>query len=141
MRIFAVVALTALMAGCGTVAQPIDTAVPVEPQKRHAFTQPSEENSAEVVVVRDTGVNGAACDVAIYVNGQLGAYVGPGRIARFHVPAGPLTLGVGSSDKGLCSGAAVRTIESVATADKPRFYRVSLDIGGIYLGPYVENHR
>lgn len=131
--------LAGLSAGCGTVAQPIDTATEVEPSKLYAFQNPSDERSAEVAVVRDRGMNGAACDVAIYVNGQLGAYMSQGALSRFYVPAGPITLGVGPPDKGLCSGAAVRTIETTAKEGQARYYRISLDVGGIYIGPYVTN--
>ena len=141
MRIAVVAMALGLMAGCATTVQPIGTAKPVEIGKLHAYTQQSEGSSAEIAVVRDSGMSGGACDVALYINGRLGAYIGPGRLARFYVPSGPITLGVGPSDNGLCKGPAVRTIETTAQSDEPRYFRISLDTAGIYIGPYVENLR
>src|SRR5690606_35298366 len=118
--------------------QPIDSAVPVEASKALAFQQPTADSRAEIVVVRDRGAYGSGCDVALFVNGRIGAYIGAGRTARFYVPARPLALGVAPSGTGLCSGSTVRTIGSTAVDGQSRHYRISMDMQGLYIGPYVQ---
>lgn len=141
MRAFAIAVAVGLLTGCVTSVQPISSATPVEASKMLAFQSPAQGSSAEIVVVRDRGAYGSGCDVALFVNGRIGAYVGAGRSARFYVPAGPLALGVAPSGTGLCVGSVVRTIESAAVDGQVRNYRISMDMQGLYIGPYVENHR
>ncbi len=93
-----------------------------------------------MIVVRDSGALGSGCDVVVYVDGKRAAKIGTGQRATFYLPPGQPNLGIGLADSGLCSGMAVRSITAKVAAGETTTYRISGDMAGVYIGPYIEYH-
>lgn len=116
---FAVLALV----GCATTPLPAEQADPVPAKRLHAFQQQSPD-SAVLVVTRDKGFTGSACNTLLMIDGQLAAEIGSGETARFYLPAGDVILGVNSTS--MCGG-GLKEREVKLAAGKPKRYRISID--------------
>jgi len=140
-RIVSIGAALLAMAGCATSSIPLSEATPVPADEIYAFTGAGGSDTARLTVFRDTGFVGAGCDVVFYIDGQRVAKVGPGQKASFNVPSGELNLGTGLAESGLCAGAAIKTIPATLKAGATKTFRISGDMQGFYLGPYVDYGR
>uniref|UniRef100_UPI001E4CD47F hypothetical protein n=1 Tax=Pseudomonas putida TaxID=303 RepID=UPI001E4CD47F len=127
----------ALLAGCTTSAISIQQAEPVPSDELYAYQSRSGSSSGALTVVRDSGALGSGCDVVVYVDGKKSAKVGPGQRATFYLPPGQPNLGIGLAGSGLCGGMAVRSITGSVEAGKETVYRISGDMSGVYIGPYI----
>lgn len=128
----------AMLAGCATSVTPIQRAEPVPSDELYAFQSELSGRSGTVSVVRDSGVTGSGCDVVVYIDGARAAKVGPGQRASFRLPVGQPNIGVGLAESGLCAGLAVRSITGNVQDGKESVYRISGDMGGVYIGPYID---
>ena len=140
MRIFIAAMAVAVLAGCASSAISVRNAKPVPSDEVYAFqTKPAGE-SGKITVVRDSGAVGSGCDIVVYVDGRRAAKIGTGQRATFYLPPGSPNLGVGlaGSGSGLCAGAAIRTIAATVQPGKESLYRISGDMAGFYIGPYVD---
>ncbi|WP_313456408.1 hypothetical protein [Pseudomonas sp.] len=137
MRNFSVALSVALLAGCATSAMPVSKATPVPSDELYGFQAELGADSGKLTVVRDTGAAGSGCDVVVYIDGKKAAKVGTGQRASFHVPAGQPNLGVGLADTGLCGGMAIRSITANVQRGAESIYRISGDMSGIFIGPYI----
>jgi len=81
---------------------------------------------------------GSGCDIVVYVDGRKAGKIGTSQRASFYLPAGNINLGAGLAGSGLCAGAAIRTISASVQANKESLYRISGDMSGFYIGPYVD---
>lgn len=127
----------ALLAGCTTSAISVQQAEPVPSDELYAYQSRSSSSSGALTVVRDSGALGAGCDIVVYVDGRKSAKVGPGQRATFYLPPGHPNLGIGLAGSGLCGGMAVRSITGSVEAGKETVYRISGDMSGVYIGPYI----
>ncbi|WP_421549102.1 hypothetical protein [Pseudomonas sp. QD4] len=138
MRILIAAAAVAMLAGCASSAISVRDAKPVPSDEVYAFqTKPAGE-SGKVTVVRDSGAVGSGCDIVVYVDGRKAAKIGTGQRATFYLPPGSPSLGAGLAGSGLCAGAAIRTIAAMVQPGKESLYRISGDMAGFYIGPYVD---
>jgi hypothetical protein len=138
MRILIAAIAAAVLAGCASSAIPISQADPVPRDELYAFqTKPAGE-SGKVTVVRDSGMVGSGCDIVVYVDGRKAAKIGTGQRASFYLPPGTPSIGAGLAGSGLCGGAAIRTISANVQSGKESLYRISGDMSGFFLGPYVD---
>ncbi|AMW64543.1 lipoprotein (endogenous virus) [Pseudomonas phage phiAH14a] len=138
MRILIAAVAVAMLAGCASSAISVRDAKPVPSDEVYAFqTKPAGE-SGKVTVVRDSGAVGSGCDIVVYVDGRKAAKIGPGQRATFYLPPGSPSLGAGLAGSGLCAGAAIRTIAAAVQPGKESLYRISGDMAGFYIGPYVD---
>ena len=128
----------ALLAGCASSAIPVSQAEPVPSDELYAFQSKPPGESGKLTVVRDSGAVGSGCDIVVYVDGRKAAKIGTGQRASFYIPAGTTNLGAGLAGSGLCAGAAIRTISAGVHAGKESLYRISGDLSGFYIGPYVD---
>ena len=127
-----------LLTGCASSAIPVSQAKQVPANELYAYqTKPSGE-SGKVTVVRDSGMVGSGCDIVIYVDGRKAGKIGTSQRASFYLPPGTPSLGVGLAGSGLCIGVAIRTISANVQANKESVYRISGDMQGFYIGPYVD---
>jgi|GEM_PF-316493 len=131
-------ALLAGLAGCATSVTPLSQATPVPVDELFAHQSKPQEPSGKLTVVRDSGVRGSGCDVVVYINGKKSAKVGPGQRASFFLPVGQPDVGIGLTDSGICAGMAVRSIAGNVREGKESLYRISVDMSGAYIGPYLE---
>lgn len=138
MRIVIAVVAMAMLAGCASSAISVRDAKPVPTDELYAFQSKPSGESGKVTVVRDSGAVGSGCDIVVYVDGRKAAKIGTGQRATFFLPPGSPSLGTGLAGSGLCAGAAIRTIAATVLPGKESLYRISGDIGGFYIGPYVD---
>lgn len=137
---FLIAAMGLVLAGCATSPTAVQTAEPVPQDELYAFQQKPHGQSGTMIVVRDSGALGSGCDVVVYVDGKRAAKIGTGQRATFYLPPGQPNLGIGLADSGLCSGMAVRSITAKVAAGETTTYRISGDMAGVYIGPYIEYH-
>lgn len=137
MRILIAALGLAMLAGCATSATPVNRAEPVPADEIYAFQVKPSGESGKVTVVRDTGAVGSGCDVVVYIDGKKAAKIGAGQRVSFYLPAGRPNLGVGLAESGLCAGMAVRSISADVQQDRESIYRISGDMSGVYIGPYI----
>ncbi|MNJ48098.1 hypothetical protein D3C77_432830 [compost metagenome] len=127
----------ALLAGCATSATPVQQADPVPRDELYAFQSKPAGSSGTLTVVRDSGAVGSGCDVVVYIDGKRSAKVGTGQRASFFLPVGQPNIGIGLADSGLCGGMAIRAITGNVKADQETIYRISGDMSGVFIGPYI----
>lgn len=128
----------ALLAGCASSAISVNQAEPVPRDELYAFQSKPPGESGKVTVVRDSGAVGSGCDIVVYVDGRKAAKIGTGQRASFYLPVGTPSIGAGLAGSGLCAGAAIRTVSANVQAGKESLYRISGDVMGFYIGPYVD---
>lgn len=135
------VALIAAMAlaGCATSPVPIEQAQIAPQNKLLAYQNKSAVNNSTIIVVRDSGLFGVGCALAVYVDGKKSAFLDAGEKAVFYVPAGIHNVGVGSSENGLCSGMVIRNLSATTIPGVPQNFRISMDGSGLYFTPYFIN--
>lgn len=126
-------------AGCATAPVPIEQAKKADSSKLFAYQEQSDINDSTIIVVRDDGMFGAGCALAVYVNGKKSAFLEAGEKAFFHVPSGDHYVGVGSSENGLCTGLSIRTLPVTTSRESPKSFRISMDGSGLYFTPYFIN--
>lgn len=128
----------AMLVGCASTAISVRDAKPVPVDEVYAFQSRPSGDSGTITVVRDSGAVGSGCDIVVYVDGRKAAKIGTGQRATFYLPPGSPNIGAGLVGSGLCAGAAIRTIAATVQPGKESLYRISGDIGGFYIGPYVD---
>jgi hypothetical protein len=138
MRILIGALAVALLPGCASTAISVRDAVPVPADEIYGFQSKPSGESGKVTVVRDSGAVGSGCDIVVYVDGRKAAKIGTGQRATFNLPSGTTNLGAGLAGSGLCAGAAIRTIAATVRSGKESLYRISGDMAGFYIGPYVD---
>lgn len=138
MKSFCGVLLLITLAGCASSAIPVNKANPVPRDELYAFQAKPTGESGKVTVVRDSGMVGSGCDIVIYVDGKKAAKIGTGQRASFYLAPGTPSIGAGLAGSGLCGGAAIRTISASVQSGKESVYRISGDMSGFFIGPYVD---
>lgn len=137
MRILIVAVGLALLAGCATYITPLEHAKPVSNDKLYWYQSGLSGPSGKLTVVRDSGVPGSACDVDVYIQGRKSATIQPGELASFYLPVGHQNLAIALAKAGLCSG-TVQSISVIVQNGQESMYRVSGDIDGTHIGPYID---
>ncbi|MFK3794712.1 hypothetical protein [Pseudomonas sp. NPDC088444] len=138
MRILIGALAVALLAGCASTAIPVNQADPVPPDELYAFQVKPKGDSGKLTVVRDSGMVGSGCDIVVYIDGRRAAKVGTSQRASFYLPPGTTNVGAGLAGSGLCAGAAIRTISANVSSGKESLLRISGDMSGFFIGPYVD---
>ena len=138
MRILIAAVAVVMLAGCASTAISVHQAKPVPADEVYAFQSKPAGESGRVTVVRDSGTAGSGCDIVVYFDGRRAAKIGTGQRATFYLSPGSPNLGAGLAGSGLCAGAAIRTISATVQAGKESLYRISGDMAGFYLVPYVD---
>ncbi|QHE98981.1 hypothetical protein ACKUFS_17730 [Pseudomonas cannabina] len=138
MRILIGMLALALLAGCSSSPMSVGEAEPVASDELYAYQSKPAGESGKVTVIRDRGFVGSGCDIVVYVDGRKAAKIGTGQRATFYLKPGSPSIGAGLAGSGLCAGAAVRTISANVQSGHESIYRITGDMGGFYIGPYVE---
>ncbi|WP_333691168.1 hypothetical protein [Pseudomonas syringae] len=138
MNMLAAALVVASITGCSTSPISVDQAAPVPSDELYAYQSKPAGESGKVTVIRDSGFVGSGCDIVIYVDGRKAAKIGTGQRASFYLRPGSPSIGAGLAGSGLCAGAAVRTISANVQSGHESIYRITGDMSGFYLGPYVE---
>lgn len=131
LKITAVAALVALMAGCATSPVPIKNAVAVPPERVLAY-QKDVPGTGTLSVTRDSGHTGSLCSVGLFVDGKVAALLKPGERVSLHVPAGSVVVGAAYQGSGICGmGAERQEREAIVMDGKVKNYRVSTSGNGV----------
>ncbi|WP_415842537.1 hypothetical protein [Pseudomonas wadenswilerensis] len=114
----------ALLAGCATSPIPSNQADPVPAARLTGYQMKPKVGFGTLVVTRDTGFTGAACNTLVYIDGKQSAEIGSGETAKFYLPAGERIIGVNSTT--LCGG-GLKERSFVMDAGATKKYRISID--------------
>lgn len=110
----------ALLAGCATSPVPSDKADPV-PSSRLFANQKPAPGAAILIVTRDTGFVGSACNTTISIDGRKSAEIGAGETAKFFVNGGDHIISASSCGSGL------KEREANVKPGSTKRFRVSID--------------
>lgn len=130
MRAFIVFVGLALLSGCMTSPITAQDASPVP--KDRMYVKPGS-GTAKLVLTRDSGFFGAACNHRVYIDGDLSAEIGSGEVAIFSLSPGKHIVSVKPST--LCGSGALVEREVDLESGKSVRRRVSIGPGGIDLSP------
>ncbi|KTC10565.1 hypothetical protein AO391_26435 [Pseudomonas marginalis ICMP 9505] len=120
MRILIAAVAMMVLAGCATSPLPAENADPVPGSRVFAFQAPLEGKSS-LIVTRDKGFVGSACNTNISIDGTRAAAIGSGETANFHLTPGEHMISASSCGSGLKE----REV-SIPTGSTKR-YRISID--------------
>lgn len=123
MRIWLGVIVLAVLSGCATSPISAEQASPV-PSSRLYANQERTPGTAVLVVTRDKGFTGSACNTKLFIDGVLAGEIGAGESARFWVEPGAVILGAVGA--GVCGG-GLKEREVRLVAGKMSRYRISID--------------
>lgn len=121
-KTLAAIAVTALAAGCSTVATPVSDAKPAPKASYHMTPLAASAELSTVVFVRDTGFLGAGVDKHVFINGKKAVSLATGEKAAFNLPPDEYIFGVSHTDPFNTSG--FFSIEQNLKAGKTYHYRV-----------------
>jgi hypothetical protein len=138
MRILIGAVAVMLLAGCSTSPMSARDADPVPGDELYAFQSKTASTTSRITVIRDGGFVGSGCDLVFYIEGRRAAKIGPGQRASFYVEPGAVNLGTGLAESGLCAGAAIKTISANLKPGTESRFRISGDMSGFFLAPYVD---
>lgn len=138
MKLFLGALTLVVLAGCSTSPMSARDADPVPSDELYAFQGKTASTTSRITVVRDGGFVGSGCDLVFYIEGRRAAKIGPGQRASFYVEPGAVNLGTGLAESGLCAGAAIRTISANIKPGAESQFRISGDMSGFFLAPYVD---
>ena len=125
MRLIGLLALTStLIAGCSTSPISSNEADPVPAARLSAYQSKPSGPFGTLIVTRDTGFSGAACNTVVYIDGKKSAEVGSGETARFLVPVGERIVGV--KPTSICGG-GLKERSLVMESGGAKKYRISID--------------
>lgn len=118
------------IAGCSTSPISSDEASKIPPSRVYAFSQKAE---SKLVVTRDTGILGAACNYKIYIDGKLSAEIGSGETVSFGLKPGNHILGIAAAPP--CGGAGLRESDVTIASGETAKRRVYINSSGFFLTP------
>lgn len=125
-----------LAAACATSPVALTDAMPVPADRVFAYNQPIDGPSGQLVVVRDQGAFGAACPIALYVDGVIAAHFRTSEVLTIHLTPGQHVIGAGPSGGGMCSwtneAAHRREIAHTVEAGSEAKMRLSITQQGLY---------
>lgn len=123
-------AATMLLSGCSTSPISSSEADPVPGDRLYAFTG---KETSRLVVTRDTGILGAACNYKLYIDGTLAGAFGSGETASFGLKPGTHILGIAAGPP--CGGAGLIESDVTIGAGQTVKRRISINQSGFRLTP------
>jgi len=114
----------ALLSGCATSPIPSSQADPVPAGRLLAFQATPASPYGTLVVTRDSGFTGSACNTILYIDGKKSAEIASGESAKFYLEPGERIVGVNSTT--LCGG-GLKERSFVLDAGAIKKYRISID--------------
>jgi hypothetical protein len=132
-KILSVCVVTMLASACSTTPIPASEATPVPPERLSGLQSPPPGEFTTLVVTRDQGFYGSACDTVLSVEGKEVGRLRSGEVARFYAKPGTIILGAQTS--AMCLGGLKEREVKLNPASTIR-YRISIDSsGGLDLSP------
>ncbi|MCT8165018.1 MULTISPECIES: hypothetical protein [unclassified Pseudomonas] len=115
----------ALLAGCATSPISAEKAKPVPADRVYSFQAEAE---SQLVVTRDSGLQGSGCKLRFHIDGKAAADFYAAEVARFGVPAGKHIIAV--EPVGICGGSGI--YEAEVTLAKGESVRRRISGIGVY---------
>lgn len=127
-----VLIITIVCSACTTTAVSVSKAQSVSPDRIYdAYKKYSTpiDSGAKIIIVRDSGILGAAGTAALFINGEIVARVRTGESITLNVKSGDNVLGVGPGTKMSWEKDNVELIEQTLNAETGReyFFRITID--------------
>lgn len=116
--------VAAASTGCATDPVSAEQAAPAPLEKLTGLQKPPAGDYSTLVVTRDRGFSGAACDTIIYVDGKEVGRVASGQTARFFHSPGRIIVSINSTNP--CGG-GLKEREVMLTPGATSRYRISID--------------
>jgi len=129
MKSITLLALLALGA-CTTSPVSVNEAKAVTPL---AYQAAPNEPYATVTVVRDSGFEGSACSLGLFVDGKVSAILDTSQKATLYIPVGEHIVGASSVGAGLCGAFTsniIREISAMFKGGEMRQYRMGVSTSG-----------
>ncbi|SOZ34866.1 hypothetical protein [Cupriavidus neocaledonicus] len=125
--------MTMLVCACSSTPVPASKAAPTPSERLSGLQTPPPGEFATLVVTRDEGFYGSACDTVLSVDGKEVGRLRSGEVARFYAKPGAIILGAQTS--AMCLGGLKEREVRLPPASTVR-YRISIDSsGGLDLSP------
>ncbi|SPA51410.1 conserved exported hypothetical protein [Cupriavidus taiwanensis] len=125
--------VTMLVSACSTTPIAASQAAQAPSERLSGLQTPPPGEFATLVVTRDQGFYGSACDTVLSVDGKEVGRLRSGEVARFYAKPGAIILGAQTS--AMCLGGLKEREVRLAPAATVR-YRISIDSsGGLDLSP------
>lgn len=122
-----------LSSACSTTPIAASKAAPAPSERLSGLQTPPSGEFATLVVTRDEGLYGSACDTVVSVDGKEVGRLRSGEVARFYAKPGAIILGAQTST--MCPGGLKEREVKLTPASTVR-YRISIDSsGGLDLSP------
>ncbi|MGY4892347.1 UNVERIFIED_CONTAM: hypothetical protein EX528_18895 [Xanthomonas axonopodis] len=132
MKKIATLATVIALSACAT--KPVsDSAATAVPPDRAFLYQNAVADGGTLIVTRDAGFSGSACDVGVLIDGKDAARLKPGERVTFNLSAGEVILGAKPVGAGLCGAAQDRVRRETELTIKPgvvRKYRFGIGASG-----------
>ena len=119
--LFAVIAM-GMLSACST--KPTTAPSSVAPMLYNTATT----DTATVIVTRDSGILGSACNTYLFVDGKQAASLRPAGFATLYVPSGRHIISFDTS-RGLCPS-ATDAIDVMLNKGDTKHYRIRGDMNG-----------
>jgi len=138
MRTVLTILAAIMLAGCATSPTPIISAEQVPATAIYGFQNKTAADAGKITIVRDNGLTGSGCDLTIYVDGKRAAKMASGQKVSLYLEPGNRNIGVGPEFSALCGSASIRTTPAEIRAGQDYRFRLSGDMQGFYLAPYID---
>ena len=126
------IAACGALSGCASAPVPAADASPAARIYAPQITHPHPD-TAQVTVVRDSGVAGSACNDLLFVDGQKVAALSTSQKVTLYLSPGHHVLGTTAS--GICAGGSA-SVEMTLRAGDMRDYRIgSHQSGDLFIQP------
>lgn len=136
MKHFAILSSILILASCATEPTPYSRQRPVPSSQVFVKSPPPSQDTAKVVVVRDTGALLAIHFIHFYIDDQRVASLNPGERLEVNVPVGEHIFGVKPTDPfGLHAGF---NIDQTLKAGRTYYYRLLIDNNS---GPRIQREQ
>ena len=119
-----------VLGGCATAPIPSKDAIDVPSERVYSFKLPTTPESAKAIVIRDSGMLGGGCFLALWIDGTLAGRFNPAEKAEFFISPGERVLRVGRDPQGkaLCAldGDNWTQRESVFKPQETKYFRLRI---------------
>jgi hypothetical protein len=120
MRILIAPLAVALLSGCASSPTPPSEADQVSSSRLYAY-QTHTNGDSTIVVTRDKGLIGGACNATVSIDGRKSAEIGTGETARFSVSPGEHIVSMEACGSGL------KERETTTKSGGTKKFRISID--------------
>ena len=129
--------LSLLLSACTTTRTPLKVAEPAHWSRVTAYNKELPTTTSKVVVVRDTGFTGSACNHGVAINEESAGEIDVGKKIAFYVEPGGLHVAVGPSPGSICGLAKPwRSINTTIEDGETKYFRTGFYMDYLVFIPF-----